>query len=174
MPLQSTYENQVCSIAAALEIVGERWTLLIVRDAMLGVHRFDELQADLGIARNVLQNRLERLVEHEILEKRLYQERPQRFEYYLTDKGLALWPVVVSLMQWGDAYVPRPGGPPVTLEHRDCGGRVDSHRTCVKCGAKLGVRDVWARAGASARPDHPLRRREHREHREHAQSEPPA
>jgi DNA-binding HxlR family transcriptional regulator len=163
MPLQSTYENQSCSIAATLEIVGERWTLLIVRDAMLGVHRFDELQADLGIARNVLQSRLERLIENGILEKRLYQDRPQRYEYYLTEKGLALWPVIVSLMQWGDEYVPLEGGPPVILEHRGCGGPVDSHRMCARCGAKLGVRDVWARAGESARDDHPLRRREHRD-----------
>lgn len=163
MPLQSTYENQVCSIAATLEVVGERWTLLIVRAAMLGVHRFDEIQSDLGIARNVLQTRLERLIDHEILEKRLYQSRPPRYEYYLTEKGLALWPVIVSLMQWGDAYAPQPAGPPVILEHRGCGGAVDSHRTCVVCGQKLEVRDVWARAGASARPNHPLRRRDHAE-----------
>jgi DNA-binding HxlR family transcriptional regulator len=159
MPLQSTYEKQVCSIAATLEIIGERWTLLIIRDAMLGVHRFDEFQADLGIARNVLQTRLERLLDHGILEKRLYHERPERYEYHLTPKGLDLWPAVVSLMQWGDTYAPRSGGPPVVLEHRGCGGAVDLHRTCVVCGAKLGPRDVWASPGASASPDHPLRRR---------------
>lgn len=90
MPLQRTYENQVCSIAAALEIVGERWTLLIIREALLGVHRFDELQADLGVARNVLQARLERLIEHGILEKRRYQDHPPRHDYYLTEKGLDL------------------------------------------------------------------------------------
>jgi DNA-binding HxlR family transcriptional regulator len=158
VPLQSTYEDQQCSIAAALEVVGERWTLLVVREVMLGVHRFDEFQADLGIARNVLQSRLERLVDNAIIQKRCYQSRPQRFEYYLTDKGLDLWPAVVALMQWGDTHAPRPGGPPVILEHRGCGGAVDAHRVCVACGEKLGARDVWARPGPGARSDHPLLR----------------
>ena len=79
MPLQRTYAGQMCSIAAALEIVGERWTMLIIREALLGVHRFDEMQADLGVARNVLQARLEHLVATGILERRLYQERPERY-----------------------------------------------------------------------------------------------
>ncbi len=85
--LRNDYDNQVCSIAAALEVVGERWSLLIVRDGFLGLRRFDELQADLGIARNVLQTRLTRLVDQGVLEKRRYQERPQRYEYHLTEKG---------------------------------------------------------------------------------------
>ncbi len=162
MPLQRTYENQVCSIAAALEIVGERWTLLIIREALLGVHRFDELQADLGVARNVLQARLERLIEHGILEKRRYQDHPPRHDYYLTEKGLDLWPTIVGLMYWGDTYATPADGPPVVLEHRDCGGSVDRHRTCTSCGQKLGPREVWARPGRGAGPDHPLRRRETR------------
>jgi DNA-binding HxlR family transcriptional regulator len=162
MPLQSGYDGQICSIASTLEVVGERWTLLIIREAMLGVHRFDELQSDLGIARNVLQTRLEGLVEHGILEKQLYQERPKRYEYRLTDKGLDLWPTIISLMQWGDRHGEWPSGPPVTLQHRRCGGAVDAHRTCTVCGEKLGARDVWATAGESAGADHPLRRRAHR------------
>jgi DNA-binding HxlR family transcriptional regulator len=159
VPLQSTYTGQTCSVASTLEIVGERWTMLIIREALLGVHRFDELQADLGIARNVLQARLERLVDHRILEKRRYQERPQRFEYHLTERGLDLWPVVVGLMQWGDRHAGIPGGPPVILEHRHCGGRVGDHLTCETCGAKLGPRDVWAYPAAHVGDDHPLRRR---------------
>src|SRR5688572_6784396 len=99
MPLRNGYEDQVCSIAGTLEVVGERWTLLIVRDVLLGVRRFDELAAHLGVARNVLQTRLERLVAHGILERQRYSERPERFEYRLTEKGLDLWPVVVSLLQ---------------------------------------------------------------------------
>jgi DNA-binding HxlR family transcriptional regulator len=158
MPLRSGYENQRCSIAATLGVVGERWTLLIIREALLGVHRFDEIQADLGIARNVLQTRLERLVEESVLEKRLYQERPERYEYHLTEKGLDLWPAVIALMQWGDKHMGLPGGPPVVLEHRGCGGGVDVHRVCERCGAKLGPGDVWASAGESASADHPLRR----------------
>jgi DNA-binding HxlR family transcriptional regulator len=160
--LRRDYEGQNCSIARALEVVGERWTLLIIREALLGVHRFDELQADLGIARNVLQARLERLIEHGILERRRYQDHPPRHDYYLTEKGLDLWPTIVALMHWGDAYASPAEGPPVVLEHRDCGGSVDGHRTCTTCGRKLGPREVWARPGRGAGPDHPLRRRETR------------
>src|SRR5579859_4767621 len=90
------YEGQVCSIAAALEVVGERWSLLIVRDVLLGVRRFDELREHLGIARNVLQSRLERLVEEGVLERVPYQQRPRRCEYRLTEKGLDLWPTIVA------------------------------------------------------------------------------
>jgi DNA-binding HxlR family transcriptional regulator len=156
--LGNAYENQVCSLAAALEVIGERWTLLIVRDVFLGMRRFDEIQGDLGIARNVLHARLTRLVDQGVLEKRLYQERPPRYEYRLTDKGLDLWPTIVSLMQWGNRYA-APDGPPVLLEHRGCGGMVDEHRICDACGARLSVRDARALPGPGATPDHPLVRR---------------
>jgi DNA-binding HxlR family transcriptional regulator len=146
------YESQTCSIARALEVVGERWSLLVIRDAFLGVRRFDHFQRNLGVARNVLQARLERLVEEGILERRLYQERPPRHEYRLTDKGIDLWPVIVALLQWGDRHA-YPDGPPVVLEHRDCGGEVDEHRVCRKCGCPLEARDVRARPGPGARPD---------------------
>jgi DNA-binding HxlR family transcriptional regulator len=142
--LGRAYDNQVCSIAGTLEVVGERWSLLIVREAFLGTRRFDDFQRNLGIARNVLQTRLERLVEEGVLERRQYQERPQRWEYRLTEKGIDLWPVLVSLMSWGDRHV-YPDGPPVVMEHRDCGGRVDDRRICTKCGALLEARDVRAR-----------------------------
>jgi DNA-binding HxlR family transcriptional regulator len=159
VPLQRSYENQECSVAATLELVGERWTLLIVRELLLGVHRFSELQADLGIARNVLQARLERLVADGIVERRRYQEHPPRDGYHLTEAGLDLWPTIISLMAWGDRYLPRPDGPPLTITHRGCGGEMDPHRLCARCGARLGPRDVWAAPGPSAGPDHPLRRR---------------
>ena len=157
--LGSDYKTQTCSIAAALEVVGERWSLLIVRNVFLGVRRFDEMRSNLGIARNVLQTRLTRLIEHGVLEKRLYQERPPRYEYRLTEKGLDLWPTIVSLLQWGDRHAPRADGPPVLLEHRDCGGGVDEHRMCKECGAPLEASDVVAHAGPGATPDHPLARR---------------
>jgi DNA-binding HxlR family transcriptional regulator len=144
--LGNSYDDQLCSIARTLELIGERWTILIVRDAFLGIRRFDDLQRSLGIARNVLQNRLERLVEHGILERVRYQERPERFEYRLTEKGIDLWPVLVSLISWGDRHT-APDGPPIILEHRDCGGRVSDRRICEKCGAFLGPRDVKARPG---------------------------
>jgi DNA-binding HxlR family transcriptional regulator len=157
--LGNDYRSQVCSIAGALEVVGERWSLLIVRDILLGLRRFDEIQENLGIARNVLQARLRRLVEEGVIERRRYQERPQRYEYFLTDKGLDLWPTLVALMKWGDLHSPTPQGPPVLLEHRGCGGAVDSHRTCERCGARLSVRDVRAVPGPGATADHPLHRR---------------
>src|SRR3954468_24871940 len=128
--LNRTYENQVCSAARALEIVGERWTLLILRDALLGVRRFDDFQASLGIARNVLADRLARPVDAGVLEKRAYSERPPRHEYRLTDKGRDLWPLVHSLARWGDRHDAPPDGPPMLFVHRDCGGAVSDHRIC--------------------------------------------
>ena len=154
--LGNDYQGQVCSVAGALEAVGERWSLLIVRDVFLGLRRFDEMQANLGIARNVLQARLTKLIDEGVLERRLYEQRPPRYEYRLTEKGLDLWPTMVALMQWGDRYATPPGGPAVLLEHRDCGGAVDEHRVCAKCGAKLTMRDVRALPGPGAAPDHPL------------------
>jgi DNA-binding HxlR family transcriptional regulator len=160
--LPNDYSGQVCSIAAALEVVGERWSLLIVRDVMLGLRRFDEIQANLGVARNVLQTRLTRLVEQGVLERRLYQERPPRHEYRLTEKGLDLWPTVVALMQWGDAHAAPAAGAPTVIEHRGCGGAVDEHRICERCGARLQARDALGRPGPGASPQHPLVRREQR------------
>jgi DNA-binding HxlR family transcriptional regulator len=99
------YEGQNCSIARALEIVGERWTLLIVRDVFLGLRKFDEIQASLGVARNVLTDRLNRLVAEGILERVRYSERPERFEYRLTSKGRDLNIALTALRQWGDTYL---------------------------------------------------------------------
>jgi hypothetical protein len=107
----------------------------------------------------VLQARLTRLIDNDVLERRIYQERPPRFEYRLTDKGLDLWPTMVALMQWGNRYASLPAGPPVLLTHRDCGGAVDEHRICESCGARLSVRDVRAQPGPGASAEHPLRRR---------------
>jgi DNA-binding HxlR family transcriptional regulator len=157
--LRSDYSNQVCSIAGALEVVGERWSLLIVRDIMLGLRRFDEIQEDLGIARNVLQTRLRHLEEQGVVERRLYQERPPRHEYLLTDKGLDLWPTMVALMAWGDEHAQPAAGRPVVLEHHGCGGEVDDHRICRRCDARLSVREVRAQPGPGAAPTHPLYRR---------------
>ena len=100
------YAQQTCSIARTLEVIGERWTMLIVRDVFLGLERFDEIQADLGVARNVLASRLERLVEGGVVAKVPYQERPTRYEYRLTEKGLDLWPVLAELTRWGNRHAP--------------------------------------------------------------------
>src|SRR3954466_10770383 len=103
--LKRDYEGQNCSIARALEVVGERWTLLIVRDAFLGLRRFEEFQESLGIARNVLTDRLNRLVEEGIFDRVRSQERPERFEYKLTTKGRDLNVALTALRQWGDEYI---------------------------------------------------------------------
>jgi DNA-binding HxlR family transcriptional regulator len=115
--LNRDYTGQNCSIARALEVVGERWTLLIVRDVLHGLRRFDELQESLGIARNVLTDRLNRLVEDGVLEKVRYSERPERFEYRLTDKGQDLSLALAGLRQWGDKYLSEK--PPRRLRRRE-------------------------------------------------------
>ena len=142
--LRNDYPDQICSIARSLEIVGERWSLLIVRDVMNGHRRFDQLQKALGVARNVLSSRLQRLIEEDILERRAYQRNPERYEYFLTEKGLDLWPVMISLMYWGDKYEPAPHGAPSIVIHKDCGGQIDDRRICTKCGKHLEVREAKA------------------------------
>jgi DNA-binding HxlR family transcriptional regulator len=144
--LPRTYEDQVCSIARSLEVVGDRWTLLIVRDAMKGARRFEDFRARLGVAHNVLSDRLGRLVEAGVLERRLYQQRPERFEYLLTQQGRDLWPVVMSLLLWGDRYL-APDGPPLLTSHRGCGGRLSAELTCTDCGKHLGLGEVKLEPG---------------------------
>jgi DNA-binding HxlR family transcriptional regulator len=148
--LGRTYESQTCSVARTLELVGERWTLLIIRDAFLGVRRFGDFAERLGIARNVLQDRLERLVEAGILAKVPYQERPLRHEYRLTDMGRDLWPSIVALLQFGDQHLVAEAGPPMLLLHRGCGGELDDRRMCRVCGAPVDLSGVEAVPGPGA------------------------
>ncbi len=145
--LRNDYPGQVCSIARSLEIVGERWSLLIVRDVMNGHRRFDQLQKALGVARNVLSARLQRLIEEEILERRAYQSNPERYEYFLTEKGLDLWPSLIALLNWGDRYSPSPEGPPMLIVHKECGGAVSDRGICESCGKVLHARDARALPG---------------------------
>jgi DNA-binding HxlR family transcriptional regulator len=147
--LRSDYDEQNCSIARTLELVGERWSLLILREAFLGTRRFDDFQRGLGIARNVLQSRLERLTDGGIMRRVAYQERPVRYEYRLTRKGVDLWPAIVALMKWGDRYA-APDGPPTLLRHKDCGGEVDDRRRCTRCAAELEAWDVVPVRGPGA------------------------
>lgn len=143
--LRNDYEGQVCSIASTLELIGERWTLLVIREVFSRRRRFEQMQETLGVARNVLSNRLQRLVDEGILERRPYSERPRRYEYFLTEKGLDLWPTLVTLMHWGDEHASPDGGPPVILVHKgDCGGRINDRRICERCGQELGPRDAAA------------------------------
>jgi DNA-binding HxlR family transcriptional regulator len=135
--LGKEYEGQICSIARSLELVGERWTLLVVREIFHG-----------RVARNVLADRLQGMVDEGILERRPYSERPERYEYFLTEKGLDLWPVMIALMQWGDRYEQQPEGRPSIVVHKgECGGEIDDRRICKKCGKPLTVREARAVEG---------------------------
>ena len=147
--LRRTYENQDCSIARALETIGERWTLLILRDAFLGTRRFDDFQKSLGIARNVLTVRLKTLTDQGLLERRRYQERPERYEYRLTEKGVDLWPVLFTLMRFGDKHAADGDEilPPTLVEHRACGTQIDDHMCCPKCAVQVGPHEVVAKRG---------------------------
>jgi DNA-binding HxlR family transcriptional regulator len=140
----------VCSIARALEVVGERWSLLILRSVLLGVRRFDDLQAELGITRSVLTARLHRLVDEGVLARARYQDRPARYEYVPTEKGVELWPVLTHLMRWGDAHYPTPAGPPRIARHAGCGGRPDDHLVCDRCGEPLTARTIESIPGPGA------------------------
>jgi DNA-binding HxlR family transcriptional regulator len=131
--LNSDYSDQVCSMARSLEVVGERWTLLIVREAFLGTCRFEEFVDNLGITRTVLTNRLDKLVEHGLLERHRYQQRPDRYEYRPTAKAGGLLPVLAHLMQWGDEHYPHPVGPPRRLLHHGCGGELEFSYRCPRC-----------------------------------------
>ena len=148
------YSDQVCSISRALEVVGERWTLLILRDVLLGRHHFDEFVESLGVTRTVLTQRLRLLVGEGVLARRPYQHRPERFDYDLTDKGRALTPLIAHLLWWGDRYYPEPAGPPRLLQHRDCGGPVEPRFVCGDCQVQLTAGDIAAEPGPglSARP----------------------
>jgi DNA-binding HxlR family transcriptional regulator len=143
--LRNDYEGQVCSVAGTLEVIGERWSLLVIREVFHGRRRFNQMQRVLGVARNVLASRLERLVDEGILERRIYSEQPERYEYFLTEKGLDLWPLMVALMHWGDKHLPEPGGPPARIVHKgECGGTVNDRRICERCGRELTVREARA------------------------------
>lgn len=139
--------SENCSLARALAVVGDRWTLLILREAFLRVRRFEDFQARLGIARRVLTERLSGLVADGVLRKVAYQERPARYEYRLTDKGLGLYPVVLALVHWGDAHYAGPEGPPVLHRHKSCGHDFRSVLSCSACGGAVHPRDVEPHAG---------------------------
>jgi DNA-binding HxlR family transcriptional regulator len=140
--LGSDYDGQVCSAARALEIVGQRWTLLIVRDLTLGTVRFEDLVTSLGVTRSILAKRLSHLEEHEIVTREPYQQHPQRYEYCLTAKGEELLPVLAHLLEWGDRYYPEPAGPTRLLQHTGCGGFVHDRLVCEHCGGPVAPRDV--------------------------------
>ena len=135
-----------CAIARSMAVLGERWTLVILRSAFMGARRFEDYQSSTGIARNILTDRLKTLVDSGVLARRPYAEHPGRtlYEYRLTDKGLDLYPVLVSLMQWGNRYGGFEDGPPVELEHKTCGSATTPKLVCSACGEELLAREVVA------------------------------
>ena len=133
--LGKSYDTQICSIARALEVVGERWSLLIVRDALFGgVTRFSDFQHNLGIATNVLTARLDGFVDAGIMTRRRYSGQPEQYEYLLTDKGRDLAPALIALTQWGDRWATSRGRVPILYRHADCGGAIDQVTVCATCG----------------------------------------
>jgi DNA-binding HxlR family transcriptional regulator len=150
--LQRDYPQQVCSIARALEVMGERWTLLILRDAVVGIERFEDFQESLGIASNVLTNRLKLLCDEGVLERVPDPERPGRPKYVLTEKGRELGPVLFVLMKWGDRHYPAPGGPPRLTVHTACGGNVGPDLRCDRCGEQVMFGELDLPLGPGAPP----------------------
>lgn len=136
------YSKQSCSIAATLEVIGDPWTLLVIRDAFQGVSRFEQWQDRLGVARNVLAARLKTLVQHEVLEPKLYSERPPRNEYVLTAKGKDLYAVLVTLHAWGAKHVYGDTDSGIDMIHKTCGQSIVPRIACGCCGEMVKPRDV--------------------------------
>lgn len=136
-----------CTIARPLSVFGDRWTLVVLRQAFAGVRRFDDFQVTLGISRSRLADRLDRLVEHEILERVPYKDNRTRYEYRLTEKGHDLYPVLMAIREWGDRHMAPDAGPPWHYRHAGCGGKSSIEHCCSDCGAELTARDISLEPG---------------------------
>lgn len=139
--------DQPCSLARSLAIVGDRWTMMILREAFVGVRRFEQFQDRLGLSKALLSERLKGLVDDCVMERRPYQDRPERFEYRLTGKGLDLYPVLMALVAWGNKYEAGDKGPPLVHHHKTCGHDFTAVMTCSECGEPLDAREVSVRPG---------------------------
>jgi DNA-binding HxlR family transcriptional regulator len=144
-------KTEACSVARTVSVIGDRWTILILRDAFLRVRRFEDFQARLGITRHVLADRLRKLVRLGVLRRVPYQHKPPRYEYRLTPKGLDLQPVLLALVRWGDTHMGDERGRPVLLEHRDCGQVFDPVVVCSHCAGPVDAHNVHTRPGPGAR-----------------------
>src|SRR5687768_6330087 len=138
-----------CAVERTLSVIGDRWTLLVLRESFLGVRRFDQLRRNTGAARNILSDRLNTLVANGILRRELYQQRPQRYEYRLTEKGIDLYPVLITLMGWGARHGSG-SEPAILLEHKSCGATMMPRLACPDCGEQVAARDVRAVRGPGA------------------------
>lgn len=143
-------DQQSCSMARTLSVIGDRWTLLILRDCFLRVRRFEHFQERLGIGRPILADRLQKLVDNFVLTKIAYQERPMRYEYRLTPKGLDLHPVVMSIVHWGDVHMAGKKGPPILHRHKECGHLFHPVQVCSECHEPLTPRQVHVEIGPGA------------------------
>ncbi|PSK63666.1 putative HTH-type transcriptional regulator [Micromonospora sp. MH33] len=152
-PAALDWSVENCTIARAMEILGERWTLVVLREVFNGVGRFDDMRVRTGIPRQVLANRLAMLVEQGVLRREPYREPGSRLrhEYRLTDKGLDLWPVLVAVLGWGDRYLADPDGSPLTVAHRGCAAEVGVALRCAEGHEVTDPRDVVPRPGPGAR-----------------------
>jgi DNA-binding HxlR family transcriptional regulator len=139
-----------CSIARTLDVIGEPWSPLILRDVYVGIDRFDQIQADLGISRKVLAERLKRLVETGVLERRQYEARPPRYEYVLTAKGRELCDLLLVMVRWGDRWADDGAGPPVLYRHRACGEISHVELSCAHCGTAMHAGDIDVLPGPGA------------------------
>jgi DNA-binding HxlR family transcriptional regulator len=134
--------DQPCSIARTLSVIGDRWTMLILRNAFMGIRRFDDFQQQLGVTRHVLSDRLKRLVEYEILVRTPYMDRQERFEYCLSEKGLELYPVLLGMAAWGDKWMDEGKGRPVDFIHKSCNHSFSPVVVCSECGEPVHARQV--------------------------------
>ena len=146
MPTKSGIDRN-CSVARTLEVLGDRWTFLILREIFFGVHRFDLFQKNLGIARNILADRLKRLVAQDILERQQYQEHPPRYEYRLTERGRDLYGIILGVIRWGDRWLDDGAGAPLLLHHVSCGHDLTSVTACAHCGEEVKPQDGTYRDG---------------------------
>ena len=142
--------QEPCSVARSVAVIGDRWTLMILRDCFLGVRRFEAFQERLGISRTIIADRLKHLTQEGVLRRVAYQEHPTRYEYRLTDKGLDLHPVIMAVVHWGDRHYAGEAGPPLLHRHKTCGCDFHPVQTCSECGEPLDARAVETRPGASA------------------------
>ncbi|WP_458756398.1 winged helix-turn-helix transcriptional regulator [Afipia sp. TerB] len=145
-------EEEPCSLARTVAVIGDRWSLLILRECFLRVRRFEEFQSSLGITRHLLAERLKKLVRLGVLRRVPYQESPKRYEYILTQKGLDLYPVIMAIVHWGDTHMVDERGRPLLHEHHGCGKMFDPVMVCSECGEPLKAKEVHVHQGPGARP----------------------
>jgi DNA-binding HxlR family transcriptional regulator len=142
-----------CSLARTLDVAGEWWTPLVIRDIWMGRHRFEEIQRNLAVSRKLLTDRLETLVREGAVERTQYREHPPRYEYHLTDKGKELMEALLVLISWGDRWRAEKAGPPMLIRHKGCGKAVEAEVTCSHCGERLHADEVRLEPGPGARDD---------------------